>query len=252
VVVPEGVSWSAGQRQNGHHDEPDHVVLAGADEVRGSRIGATAAMFGRGDAADPDDTRPIGDPGRPLRDATSLNVEGRQAEDLLFRVRAHAESLAGQAQVEAEELLSRAQAQAELLRVHAEAMRAEAECMRAEAGALRAAVREEADAAASCADSVTDARAAAEELRAAMQLEAVAAREEFEQMRAETLSIRRLLRAEIDAGLADAERLRGEVRRLCHDANQLAAELGQLFAPATTVDDETGTTGDAGRPTRHP
>ncbi|MDQ3898481.1 MAG: hypothetical protein M3326_14765 [Actinomycetota bacterium] len=241
MVMPEEAPWSA---QNGHHgDPPDHVPLPGAGAAA-----ARAAIFGRDEGgAPPGEGRPLGDPARPLRDASSLSVQGRHAEDLLFRARSHADSLAAQAQAEAEELLSRAQAQAELLRVHAEAMRAEAEYMRAEAAAVRAAVRDEAEAASARAESaVAEARAAAEELRSAMQLEAGAARQDFEQTRAEAMSIRRLVRAELDAALADAERLRGDIRRLCADTNKLGAELGLLLARAGAVEEPVGSEADGG------
>ena len=248
MVMSESAPWSA---PSGHQGDPsEHVARPGADEVRGPRIGPSdtrAPIFGRDDGVEkPDDGRPRTEPGRPLRDATSLSVQGRHAEELLFRARAHADSLAAQAQAEAEELLSRAHAQAELLRVQVEAMRAEAEYMRSEAG-LAAAVRDEVEAARSCAEAAAaEARAAGEELRSAMQLDVAAARQELEQMSAAAMSIRRSLRAEIDAGLADAGRLRGEVRRLCADTNKLAAELGLLLAAAGGADDRTGAEGDAG------
>ena len=246
--MSESAAWPA---QSGHQgDPPEHVARPGPDEVRGPRIGPAdtrAPSFGRDEGVEkPDDGPPRGEPGRPLRDATSLSVQ-RHAEELVFRTRAHADALAAQAQAEAEELLSRAHAQAEVLRVRAEAMRAEAEYMRSEAGAVAAAVKEEIEAASSCAESAAaEARAAAEEVRSAMRLEAAAARQDLEQMKAAAISIRRSLRAEIDAGLADSERLRAEVRRLCADTNKLAAELGLLLAAAGAADDRIGDDVDAG------
>lgn len=232
MVMSENAPWSGPQMANGRFgDPPDH----GADEVRSARVGTgdtRAVIFGRSEGGvKADDTEARGEPGWALRDASTMTVQGRQVEELLFSARSHADALAAQARDEAEELLSRAQAQAELLRVHAEHMRAEAEHMRAEAAALQAALSTEVEAAGVGTESaVSEARAAAEELRSAIQLEAAAARQQLEQVKAEATSIRRLLRAEVDAGLADAERLRGEVRRLCAETNKLAAELAMLLA----------------------
>lgn len=199
MVMSEG-AVSPEQMENGHQgDAPTRVGLSGADEVH--------------------------------RPRTGLSGQARDAEDVLSRARSHAESLGAQALAEAEELLSRAHSQAELLRVHADAMRAEADCLRAEAAAVLGAVRHDADASRSFTESVAaHASAAAEEFRSAVQLEVDAARQEFERMRTEALFIRRVLRAELDAGLADVDRMRGEVQRLCAETNKLAAELGLLFA----------------------
>ena len=243
MVMPENAQWPGQQMANGRFgNPPDHCSPPGTDELRSPRVAAgdtRAVIFGRNeDVPKSEDGGPRGEPGRSPRDASTLSVQGRQVEELLFRARSHADALAAQAQAEAEELMSRAHAQAELLRVHAEAMRAEAEHMRAEAGALQTAVRAEVDAASSCTEvAVSEARAAAEELRSAIQLEAATARQQLEQVKAEVTSICRLWRAELDAGLADAERLRGDVRRLCVETNKLATELAMVLA-GRAPDDE--------------
>lgn len=214
--------------------------------------------FGRRDDASrrPDDARgrrPAGssdaeagrDPGPP---GGHLHME-----DLLSTVRSYAESMTVQARADAEELLSRAHAQAELLRVRAEAVRAEAECLRAEAAALRIAVRDDAEAANERAKSAAQTHAAAEELRALMQREADAAREEFERMRTEAMAIRRLLRAEVDAGVFDTERTRAEIQRLWAETDKLAVVLRRVSAGAETTGSlvetsiESGIRGQAGR-----
>lgn len=251
--MSEGEALSFEQVQNGHQGyAPTRVTLSGADEVLGppagraegrgdifSREDGQGSAEGRRQSAAEGPHRGFGGPHvvaqpefEPARGhSTALSLEAREAEDLLSRARSHAESLGAQARAEAQELLSRAQSQAEMLRVHAEAMRAEADCLRAEAAALRSAVARGAVAKGSDAEAVAaPAPAAAEGYRSAPQLEIDVAREELERIGAEAILVRRALRAEIDAGLEDVDRMRGEVRRLCAETNKLAAELGLLFS----------------------
>jgi hypothetical protein len=146
----------------------------------------------------------------------------------------HAELEGGQAQAHAEELLSRAHAHAELLRAHAEALRAEAASLRAEAAALRRAAQDGAAGANARAEAlVVQMQAAADELRVSMQGQAEEIRAEIEGARAEAESLRRLLRAETDAALADAQRLRAEVQAFRAEIHQLSTELHLLSARAT-------------------
>lgn len=191
MLMNEGAQVSSQEVQNGRRLDPRHLAAAPIDEERSAR--------------------------------------GGDAEEVLSRARAQAHALTARAHADAEDLLSRAQAQVELLRVHAEAVRAEAECLRAEAAALRTAARDEVETAGLHADSTSQMHATADKLLAAVEDEVDAARDEFERMRTEALSIRRLLRAEIDAGLADVQKLRGEVQRLSAKTDKLAAELRLLL-----------------------
>lgn len=160
------------------------------------------------------------------RDDTAPRFAGQREIDT---ARLRAETLSGRAHADAEELLSRARVHAELLRTHAEAARAEAQALRAEAAALRRAAGDEAATANSRAEALrAHAQAVAEEFRLAMEDQAGAARTEVERLRTEAMSLRRLLKAEIDAGLADRERLRAEVQGLWAEAERVAAELRLL------------------------
>ena len=139
-------------------------------------------------------------------------------------------SRTGPADSGAEELLSRAEAQAEHLGAHAEAVRAEADRLRAEAGVLRVAVQHAAETARARAESAATSQAAVERLHSTLLAEADAVRVELASIRAEVVSIREVLRAEIDAGVADVRRMRAEVQRLWPETEKLAAELRLLLA----------------------
>ena len=262
MVMSEGRSVSTPPTQNGHRvDAIDQVAQPRADDLadhaRAERrrvpetaLDASSETFGaadeplrpepfgrRNDAnrrqGDARGIRTVGPPGnettgRRLRAAD----ESPLSEDLLATVRSYAESLTIQARAEADELLAHAHAQAEQLRGRAEAVRAEAECMRAEAAAQRIAVRDDAEAAGEYAKSAAQTLAAAEDLRAAMQRDADAARDEFERMRTEAMAIRRLLRAEADAGAAETERTRGDIQHLWAETDRMAAVLRLLAARA--------------------
>jgi hypothetical protein len=253
VFMSERTALSSGQMQNGREgDAPAWLTLADTDEVLGHGAGSAEGpgdAFGEQGAREPEDSTPASDRARPHRGmgapytvpqpqvesargrSGSLSVQAREADDLLSRACAHAEALGARARADAEELLSRAQSQAELLRVHAEAIRVEADRLRAEAAALRTEVLHNAEASGSSADSMAEhARAAAEEFRSTVQLEVDAARKEFDRMTTEARFVRRVLRAEIDAGLVDVDRMRDDVQRLCAETNKLAAELRLLFA----------------------
>lgn len=192
MLMREGVQASAQESQNGHRLDPDHLAAA-----------------------------------RGYEDRSSQAVD---AEELWSLARAEAQSLMARAHADAEDLLSRAQSHVDLLRAHAEAVRAEAECLRAEAAALRSAARDEVEAASSHAETTTEMHATAQKLLAAVQDEVDAARDQFERMRTEALAIGRLLRAEIDAGLADVQRLGGDVERVSAQTDKLAAELRLILA----------------------
>lgn len=192
MLMREGVQASAPEPQNGHRLDPDHLAAARGYEDRSSQ------------AVDP--------------------------EELLSLARAEAQALMARAHADAEDLLSRAQSHVDLLRAHAEAVRAEAECLRAEAAALRSVARDEVEAASSHAGTTTEMHATAQKLLAAVQDEADAARDQFERMRTEALAIGRLLRTEIDTGLADVQQLGGDVERVSAQTDKLAAELRLLLA----------------------
>jgi hypothetical protein len=252
MVMSEGRSVSTPPTQNGHRvdDVPDpgraerRPVPETALDVSSEIFGAAdeplrPEPFGRrndanrrqGDARG----RTVGAPGAEAAGRLRAAGENTLAEDLLSSVRSYAESLTIQARADADELLSHAHAQAEQLRARAEAVRAEAERMRAEAAAERIAVRDDADAAGEYAKSAAQTLATAEALRAAMQCEVDAARDEFERIRTEAMAIRRLLRAEADAGVAEMERTRGEIQHLWAETDKLAAVLRQLTARAEST-----------------
>ena len=135
-----------------------------------------------------------------------------------------------------DELLSRAHMHAELLRVHAEAARAEAEALRVEAAALRKGARDEAAAATSRAEALcAHVRATADEFLSAIEVQAAATRAEVDRLRTEAESLRRLLQAEIGAGLADARRMRADAQSLWAETDKVAAELRGLSARAATA-----------------
>ena len=262
MVMPDGRTVPVPTPQNGHRVEAlDHVTQNHAEDLLDGRAAEFPEVpdmalagsseifsatdeplrpepFGRRDATGrrQGDVRGPGAFASPETETegghTVSSPEPSAVENLLSTVRSYAETLTAQARADADELLSRAHAQAELLRVRADAVRAEAECMRAEAAALRIAVREDAEAARERAKSAAETHAAAEELRAAMQREADAAREEFERMRTEAMVIRRLLRAEVDAGVFDTERTRADVQRLWAETDKLAAAIRRISAHA--------------------
>ena len=266
MVMSEGPALPSGQMQNGHQgDPPTRPTLSGAEDALGPPSGRAETLgdgSGREEGQKADWGRRRSDPGRPHRGVSapyaeappeesvrgqspSPSIQAGDHEDLLSRARSQAESLGAQVRAGAEDLLSRAQSQAELLQVHAENIRAEADALRAEAAALGRAVSHHADAAGSSAESVADEeRVAAEGIRSAIRQELDAARQEFEWMRAEAILVRRVLRAEIDAGVGDVDRVRGDVQRLCAETNKLAAELGLLFAAGGLA--QTGMGGEAG------
>ena len=262
MFMPDGRTVPVPTPQNGHRVEAlDHVTQHHADDLLDGRaaefpqvpemaLGGSSEVFsatdeplrpepfGRRDTTarrqgDVTGLRATGSPDTETEGRHTVSSVGPSAvEGLLSTVRSYAESLTAQARADADELLSRAHAQAELLRVRAEAVRAEADCMRAEAAALRIAVKEDAEAARERAKSAAETHAAAEELRAEMQREVDAAREEFERMRTEAMVIRRLLRAEVDAGVFDTERTRGDVQRLWAETDKLAAAIRRISAHA--------------------
>lgn len=226
--VSEGVPAPTHENQNGrNHSMSPKAILDG-----------TAEIFGAG----PDNAR-----GREA-DAPALSVAG---EGEVGTARRNAESLGARAQVEAEELLSRAHAHANVLRVHAEAARAEAQALRAEAAALRRASADQAAAATSFVAALTaEMEATAKDLRSSMESKADEARAEVERLGREAMSLRRLLRAEIDAGLADIQQMRAEVQGVWAETEKQAAGLRLLSAragAAVTLDElRVDTTGDKG------
>ena len=133
---------------------------------------------------------------------------------------------------DAERLLSQAYVHAERLRVHAEAARGEAEFLRAEAAALRRAARDEAGAAIARSEALTtQVLATAEEVRSAIEEQAEATRAEIERLRVEASSLRRLLQAEIEAGLAKTQRMHDELEDRW--ADKLATEHRRLSAESS-------------------
>lgn len=211
--MPEGAQASRPETQTGHRVDPDHVVRSRHD-------------------------------GAP----TAHSVD---ADEVLSRARALAESFTARAHTHAEDLLSRARCQAELLRAQADAVRAEAESLRAEAGALRTTVRDEIDSAASHAASTAQMEAAARELLLAVHGEVNAARGELERMRTETLSILQVLRADVDTGLAGVQYIGADVRRLSATTDKLESDLRLLIARAAAGGTFEGVRGrSAGEPPR--
>jgi hypothetical protein len=278
MVMSEGRADPAPTSHNGHRVEAfDQVGQLRAEDLPAQGLGSAErgevpemVLDGRpeifGAVDEPLRPEPFGrrsDPSRRQGDASGRRSAGSaepetggrypgapgddpHVDDLLSMVRSYVESLTVQARADAEELLSHAHVQAELLRVRAEAVRAEAECLRAEAAALRSSVKEEAEAARARAESAAQTYSDAEDLRAAMHRETDDAREEFTRMRTEAMAIRRLLRAEVDAGLADTERMRGEVQRLWAETDKLAAVLRLLSAGAETAGSPVDTSMESG------